>query len=238
MDYSVYYDKGKQRTNNEDNYIIDSNSNYSLVCVADGMGGHNAGEVASKIAVNSINNYNFDLDSNLTEEIKKIIIKSNQKILDKGANCPEYEGMGTTLSLGLIYQKKLFIGHVGDSRIYLYRNHTLQKLTSDHTLVNELVKKEKIDVNDVSNHPQKHVLTQALGIDDNLKVETKKCSLAKRDLLILCTDGLTDMINEDNIENTINNSEFDAEVITRKLGEKALKNGGRDNLTIIVLILN
>ncbi len=239
MNFSVYFDKGRNRSKNEDNYLIkNDDSHFTIAAVADGMGGHQAGDMASKIVINCLENYKFNSEADLQSAIREFIKSSNNKILKKGKNNSDLNGMGTTFSMGLIYEKELYIGHVGDSRIYLYRNSNLQKLTTDHTLVNKLLENNKIQPEEAFNHPQRNILTQALGTGKNLNIETKSINLKNNDLVLLCTDGLTDMICEKNIKNIISHSNFDADVITHNLGSKAIENGGKDNLTIITGIIN
>ena len=204
------------------------------------MGGHQAGEVASSIAVKCIQNYDFDLNKNLLEEINNVITEANQQIMKVSNNNDKYEGMGTTLSLGIILDYKLYIGHIGDSRIYLFRDQNLQQLTTDHTLVNELVEQNRIEPEEAFDHPHSNILTQALGQDDNFSIETKNYNLNKGDVLLFCTDGLSDMLEVNQIEEIISNNiaEAEAEIISNRLGQKAMNNGGNDNLTIIAGFIN
>ena len=239
MEFSVFFDKGITRKNNEDNYIIlNENHPFTAAAVADGMGGHNAGEVASRTAIDFIKSYQFDLDSDIIPNLKKVINRANRKIIQLSQKNEEYQGMGTTLSLGLIYENILYFGHIGDSRIYLYRNHNLSQLTYDHTLVNELIQQKKIEKEDAFAHPQNHILTQALGLDETLSINTGCKPLKKEDVILFCTDGLTDMIKPEKIESLLQKSIFNMDEITSNLGHKALENGGKDNLTIIAGIIN
>ncbi|MFW6036162.1 MAG: protein phosphatase 2C domain-containing protein, partial [Halothermotrichaceae bacterium] len=163
MEFSIYSNIGKVRDDNEDSYIVKKEP-YPLIAVADGMGGHNAGEVASKLAVDSLKNTSFLLNKdsrNILDQMETAIKKTNLSIINKGNQDIEYKNMGTTLSIGIIYDGHLYIGHVGDSRVYLYRNNKCQQLTRDDSLVNKLIEDKQITSKEAFNHPQKHIITQA-----------------------------------------------------------------------------
>ncbi|MGM0436827.1 MAG: Stp1/IreP family PP2C-type Ser/Thr phosphatase [Bacillota bacterium] len=236
MEFKSFSSKGNVRKNNEDNYLL-RKAPFPVIVVADGMGGHRAGDVASQMAVDLIKNYKFNFEKNILDEIKDLVNMVNNKIIDKGEENPEYKGMGTTLSLALIHDKNVYIGHIGDSRIYLFRENKLKKITTDDSLVNELIENGRLNPNEAFDHPQKHILTQALGIDEEINIETNKIELQDDDLLLFCTDGLTDMIREGKIEEIISNH-TDLNTLTQKLGKKALENGGSDNITLITGIIN
>lgn len=242
MDYAVYTNRGKIRKDNEDSYLIKMEP-YPLIAVADGMGGHQAGEVASQLAVDYLNHHHFSFDENIPAELNQVIQLVNKHIIDEGMKNENYRGMGTTLSMGIIYHNRLFIGHVGDSRIYLFRDSTLKQLTTDHSLVNKLLEQKQITCNEAFNHPQKHIITQALGLEVELKVETKTVDLIPGDLLLFCTDGLSDMIKFHDLEALINNyynvnNEINIEELSNILGEKAMDKGGSDNITLIIAFIN
>lgn len=237
MKFESFTTKGNVRKNNEDNFLLKLKS-FPLIVVADGMGGHKAGDVASQVAVDLIKNYEFEFEKEILDEIEGLFNMVNKEIITIGSKNPEYKGMGTTLSLALIYNNKLYIGHIGDSRIYIYRNSKLEKITTDDSLVNELIEKGKISKGEAFNHPQKHILTQALGTDYKINIEKKIVELKDNDILLFCTDGLTDMIREEKIEEIIANNFSDINILARKLGKKALENGGSDNITLITGIIN
>lgn len=236
MLYSVYTNKGKVRSDNEDSYLAKLKP-YPLFAVADGMGGHRAGDVASKMAVNFLQNYNFKLDSSILDNIKKAIDEVNQEILKEGNENPEYRGMGTTLSMGIIHKNMLYFGHVGDSRIYLYRKEKCKQLSKDHSLVNELLERQKITCSEAFNHPQRNIITQALGTDPQLNIDTGKVELEDGDRLLFCTDGLHDMLRFNEIEKMFNEySNIDK--LSNMLGQLAMNKGGNDNITLIILKIN
>lgn len=231
MYYSVYTNRGKKRTYNEDSYLVIEKP-QPVIAVADGMGGHRAGEVASKIAIDTVNDYLFNYEKDLLEQVDDLFMLANDTIMSSGIINKDYHGMGTTLSMGIIYQNRLYFGHIGDSRIYTFRNNRLKQLTTDHSLVNELLQNKQITCKEAFNHPQKHIITQALGTDTALDVNKGMIDLMIGDLLLFCTDGLTDMIKFKSIEAMFKeNSNLD--LLSNKLGEKALENGGNDNITLI-----
>lgn len=156
MEYVVYTNKGKVRPENEDSYLI-KETPYPLFAVADGMGGHQAGEVASQLAVKFLESAEFDYQD-ILESIRLTIEGANREIYNKGMLDSSYTGMGTTLSMGIIYENRLYIGHVGDSRIYLIRDNELIQLTTDHSLVNELIVNKQITRQEAFNHPRKILL--------------------------------------------------------------------------------
>ena len=150
-----------------------------------------------------------------------------------------YTGMGTTLSMGIIYENRLYIGHVGDSRIYLIRDNELIQLTTDHSLVNELIVNKQITRQEAFNHPQKNIITQALGTSDELKVEIKEIGLFSGDILLFSTDGLHDMLCSDEINDIFAKyKDKDLEQVSSILGDEALKKGGKDNITFIIIRIN
>jgi protein phosphatase len=237
MEYVVYTNKGKVRPENEDSYLI-KETPYPLFAVADGMGGHQAGEVASQLAVKFLESAEFDYQD-ILESIRLTIEGANREIYNKGMLDSSYTGMGTTLSMGIIYENRLYIGHVGDSRIYLIRDNELIQLTTDHSLVNELIVNKQITRQEAFNHPQKNIITQALGTSDELKVEIKEIGLFSGDILLFSTDGLHDMLCSDEINDIFAKyKDKDLEQVSSILGDEALKKGGKDNITFIIIRIN
>ncbi len=234
LEYVVYTNRGKVRQDNEDSYLV-KETPFPLFAVADGMGGHQAGEVASQLAVDFLDSYAFDA-GNLFFDIEEAIKKANEEILKLGISNLSYRGMGTTLSMGIFCGQKLFIGHVGDSRIYLFRDKELKQLTTDHSLVNELLENKQITCQEAFNHPQRHIITQALGISQELSVEVKEIGLMSGDIILLSTDGLHDMLCCQEIEELLATGK-DIESISKLMGEKAMDKGGSDNITFIIVKL-
>ena len=240
MYFNAYTNKGNFRETNEDDFLLDTSSfSYDIAAVADGMGGHQAGEVASKMAVNYLQGFQFNLQSDIMEEIGKVIRDINQKLIKMADNNLEYRGMGTTLSLIIIDKNILYLGHVGDSRIYLYRNNKLSQLTTDDTLVQKMIADNKIEPEEAFNHPRSNILTQGLGIDTLSEVETAQLTLQKKDLVLLCTDGLSDMFRKQEIEDLLSSLSFRKQTnYAQKLGRRALKRGAKDNITVITGLVN
>ena len=241
MNSSIYYNKGKTREKNEDDYLLAIDDEQKLIAVADGMGGHKAGEVASNLVINYIEKYNYNIDGNIFNDINNAINEASKELIKMGKENKKYYNMGTTLSMGIIHNNKLFIGHVGDSRIYMFRNNKLKLLTKDHSLVNKLLEDNKIDAEQAFNHPQKHILTQALGLNQELKIENKEVELSSGDLLLFCSDGLTDMVKDEEIKRVMqdkyNKVKNNINEVSECLGQKALDNGGNDNITLIMVKL-
>ncbi|HKL12706.1 MAG TPA: Stp1/IreP family PP2C-type Ser/Thr phosphatase [Halanaerobiales bacterium] len=233
MSFHIFTNIGNNRQKNEDSYLIlQPENDVAILAVADGMGGHNAGEIASEIAVESIREYDFDFNDNIISQIKSAINEANKNIIDHAKEDKDFQDMGTTLTLSLLINNKLFYGHVGDSRIYIF-NDELKQITKDHSLVNDLIDNNSIKPAEAFDHPQKNIITQALGIDKDLKIQTNELDITKKDIIMLCTDGLSDMIRFENIEAVLKKDKSLKEII-EELGSKALKNGGTDNITIIM----
>lgn len=222
-------DKGRVREQNEDSYGYKDN----LFVVADGMGGHQAGEIASAIAVETILNLDFGVD-NIDSELEKGILKANEAILEEVNHHPEMAGMGTTVVVLLIRDQTAYIAHVGDSRIYHYVDGALTQLTKDHSLVAELVENGEISENEAKNHPQRNILTQALGSRSELKIEFLALGIQPGDKFLLCSDGLFGMVDREGIGEILK-IDGEAQELAEKLVERANDNGGSDNITVLVV---
>ena len=233
-------DIGKARDMNQDYYYISpEQSLINLYILADGMGGYTGGEIASKLATISAKNYiesNFEETLTEKEEIVKLIKDSmeyaNMVVYEKSKEDKELEGMGTTLEVCLIYNNIVYIGHIGDSRIYIQREEKLKKLTIDHSYVEKLVKDGTITKEEAINHPKKNMLTKALGCMAFVEVDVTEVDLHKDDIILICSDGLTNMVEEETINNVIKE---DYKSAPEKLIELANNNGGYDNITALVI---
>lgn len=233
-------DIGKARDMNQDYYYISpENSEISLYILADGMGGYKGGEVASKLATISTRSYienNFDNIMKEKEEISKLIKNAieyaNMVVYEKAKEDKELEGMGTTLEVCLIYNNRAYIGHVGDSRTYRIRGNIFRKLTTDHSYVEKLVKDGTITKQEAINHPQKNMLTKALGCTLFVEPDVIVRGFKKDDIILICSDGLTNMIEEEKIQKIV---EEDYENAPTKLIHIANENGGYDNITTIII---
>ena len=233
-------DIGKVREMNQDDYhISNSLDEVQLYMLADGMGGYKGGEVASCLATKTALSYiqsNFEKTIKEKEEILKLIKSSmeyaNMVVYEKSKEDKELEGMGTTLEVCLIYNNKAYIGHVGDSRVYRIRKEFIRKLTRDHSYVEKLVKDGTITEEEAMHHPKKNMLTKALGCTAFVDPDVTVKGFMKDDIILMCSDGLTNMVNEDEIYQLIKQ---DYKVATNKLIEKANENGGYDNITAILI---
>ncbi len=240
-------DIGLVRKVNEDNYIcemLDPDSKTWVFIAADGMGGHNAGEVASTMAVQEILSYmrsNIEAlsmeERHIRDLIRNSILHANDKVYKKSILNTHYMGMGTTLSMGLVKGSEFYIGHVGDSRIYLIRDSGITRLTEDHSLVAELIKIGTIQPEEAKHHPQKNVITRALGTEYALEVDIASYALKDKDIILLCTDGLSNMVEDEEIRQIIAGAK-DMENACDMLIDKAKHGGGYDNITAIVIQIN
>jgi PPM family protein phosphatase len=226
-------DAGKVRRNNEDALLVGEGKDETLFAVADGIGGFEAGEVASSIAVRVLK----DLDPGARFEAA--IQEANRQILAVGRGDEKLSGMGTTLVAvrfgGTQERPVAEIAHVGDSRAYLLRGGTLRPLTEDHSLVAELVRSGDLTRDQAAEHPQKNLITRALGAEEEVDVDTTVVPVEGGDRILLCSDGLSDMVSEAQISEILADSLEDPETPARRLLSTALDAGGTDNVTVVVV---
>ncbi len=228
-------DPGLVREVNQDNYAIDR-PNGRFFIVADGMGGHAGGQEASKIATEQIKTYletHWDSSVSSAELLKEAIDTANQKILEDQSEHPERGDMGTTVVV-LIFREEPWCAHVGDSRLYLWHNSELKQITDDHTWVGLALKSGEITKEQAKLHPWRHVLSQCLGRKDLYKVDIQKIEVNSGDLLLLCSDGLTEEVSDELISNYLSASES-CEQAAVQLIEAAKTSGGSDNITVIMV---
>lgn len=233
-------DTGKVREMNQDYYYISTSlDEIQLYILADGMGGYNGGEIASSLAVQTAKNYienNFkDIEKDKESIIQLVgssIEYANMVVYEKSKENPELQGMGTTIEICLIYNNKVYIGHVGDSRIYRIRKNFIRKLTQDHSYVQKLVKEGTITKEQAAHHPQKNMLMKALGCNAFVEPDVMVKGFLKDDILIMCSDGLSNLVSQETIyEMAIKN----IEQATKDLVDLANDRGGYDNVTVIVI---
>ena len=233
-------DVGKVREINEDAfYISNSLDEVQLYMLADGMGGYNGGEIASKLAIQSAKNYienNFkeiekDKDS-IIQLIGSSIEYANMVVYEKAKENKEFQGMGTTLEICLIYNNKAYIGHIGDSRIYRIRKQFIRKLTQDHSYVQKLVKEGTITKEQAIHHPQKNMLMKALGCNAFAEPDVMVKGFLKDDILIMCSDGLTNLVGQETLYEMASQN---IEQATKDLVNLAKEKGGYDNITVIII---
>lgn len=241
MDIGACTDRGKIRENNQDYYHISKSSKLPLFMVADGMGGHKAGEVASKMAVDvivkvftEVDINNLDNEDAIIDTIRRAIVEANNVIHKKSIEDLECNGMGTTITIAYLLNKKLIIGHIGDSRAYSIQNNGLKQITEDHSLVAQLVKNGSISAREAQYHPQKNIITRALGTNECIDIDIVIEEVKKDDIILLCTDGLTNMLDDSEIKNVILDNR-DMQSACDNLVKKANELGGLDNITVIAV---
>ncbi len=239
MNIGVTTDVGKVRELNEDNYCIVT-GDIKLFIVADGMGGHNAGEVASQIAVEKIKEHiiRYIPHEQEEEQIKGIIFeafnRANKEIYNRAKNEDECDGMGTTATAAVIIEERLYIGHVGDSRAYLIDDGVIEQITQDHSLVAELLRKGSISEREALQHPQKNIITRALGSDECIRPDIYSVEFNEADVLVLCSDGLSNFVDKYELERYILELE-DSQDCCDYLVNLANSRGGFDNITLIIV---
>lgn len=236
MIYSSISDVGKVRKNNQDNYANLIREEFSLFVVADGMGGYQGGEVASKIAVDSILEYvaNRPSDKAYDVLVEGAISYANDNILETANSNPAYESMGTTIVCVLISGNTAYISHLGDSRVYLHRNKKIKQITKDDSYIQSLIDTGIEDIDKGLLNKYKNIVTKALGVDKTIEINSLKVELQKEDYLLLTTDGLTNLVNDNEIEDVIN-MDIDLEEATEILTYMANSSGGFDNITMTLV---
>lgn len=230
-------DIGRKREVNQDYvYVTDKPVGHipNLFVVADGMGGHKAGDFASKYAVQVLeehirNNSGMGPELIITEAVQE----ANRKIVEKARENTEMEGMGTTLVVGTIIEHTLYFANVGDSRLYLIRDE-IKQLSKDHSLVEEMVRLGGLNEEEAKHHPDKNIITRAIGAKDDVEVDFFEYRLQKGDVILMCTDGLTNMVDDDEIFRIIKGGRDIVET-AMQLVEKANENGGKDNIGIVLV---
>ena len=219
---------GKVRYNNEDSLTVIEPKTY---VVADGMGGAQAGEIASRMLVETVKNFLEKSKRPWDEKIlAQAILLANDKILNTARRHEEYQGMGTTATILSIDGSQGFFAHVGDSRLYRLRKNFFRQMTEDHSYVETLIRRGELSHDEARFHPMKNVLTQAVGAMTNLSIDKSNFPVESGDIFLLCTDGLTNMVDDENIAKILKAAENPAEALI----EAALEAGGRDNISVIV----
>jgi protein phosphatase len=241
-------DVGRKRRGNEDALFL--NPEQRLYVVADGMGGHAAGEVASRVAVDAINEFvtltggneeitwPFGLDETISYEgnrLKTAIRHANRRVLEATRESAEYEGMATTVAAVLVDGDTAHLAHVGDSRIYLWRAGGISLLTSDHSWVNEQIQSGIISPEQARSHPLRNVVTRALGGRSDLVVDIQARRMGPGEVLLLCSDGLTTMIGDEDIACILDEAGGDVARAATALVDEANERGGEDNITVVLL---
>ena len=224
---AVITDTGRRRRRNEDAYVCEP----PLFAIADGMGGAQAGEVASRLAAAALKESGAATGGE--ERIYDLIQEANRRVYDRSSTDPATSGMGTTITVALVENGNVAFGHVGDSRAYLIRDGRMEQITEDHSLVNELMKSGKLSREEAEAHPQRSVITRALGTDPDVDVDTFTIEAQVGDLFLLSSDGLTDMVAEGRIFELVDENRPDIDAALTALVKAANRAGGEDNITVV-----
>lgn len=237
--YAAKTDIGKQRELNQD-FFIASETRPHLFILCDGMGGHKSGDVASRTAAESMETYirlqsALDYDAKKAEKVLKDAVSyANKMVYARAVQNPDYEGMGTTADVCMVDFDDVYIAHVGDSRVYLLSEGRLSQLTRDHSLVGEMVEKGVITEEEARVHPKKNVITRAVGTNKTVEVDYINITLEKNDMLLMCSDGLSGMLSDAEIQNILQSTTSLDEMVDALIGE-ANQKGGKDNITAVLV---
>ena len=220
---------GRKRRRNEDSFVSDP----PLFAIADGMGGAQAGALASRLAAGALREREPPDGAAPEEHVVALVQEANRRVHERATEDADASGMGTTMTVALVEDDRVVFGHVGDSRAYIVRDGELRQLTDDHSLVAELVRSGKLSPEEADSHPQRSVITRALGPDASVDVDTFSVEVQPGDLFLLCSDGLTSMIGDDNIVGIVRRQRDDLDQLTRELVQAANDAGGEDNITVV-----
>lgn len=247
IEYAGLTHVGMKRNHNEDSFLLVPEAN--LFIVADGMGGHSSGEIASKIAVEEIAEFfrMTDRDEEATWPFKmnrkmgyhenrmSVAVRlANTRIVESAVAEPKYKGMGTTVVAVAFKGNVAYIGHVGDSRVYRLRNDKLEQITEDHSLLNDYIKAKKLTPEEIEAFPHKNVIVRALGMKESVEVDVIKEEPRDGDIYVMCSDGLSGMVTDEQIHEIVSSSLDDLNVAAERLIEAANAGGGTDNVTVVV----
>lgn len=230
---------GRKRKNNQDTVGVYKNKkNITLAIVADGMGGHQAGDTASYLAVTGLGEVWEETMLTQKDDVCDWLVdhiqEENARIFDQGSINPEMFGMGTTIVSTVILEDELILAHVGDSRAYIVRDEEITQLTDDHSLVNELIKTGEISAEMAQNHPKKNILVRSIGVPGEVEVDISLISFKPQDMILLCSDGLTNMLTDDEIKEVMLTDSLLKNRV-EKLIELANIAGGTDNITVLII---
>jgi protein phosphatase len=222
-------DTGRRRRRNEDAYVVAP----PFFAIADGMGGAQAGEIASRLAARALEE-GADDDGGGAARVVELIQEANRRVYQRSSEDPSTSGMGTTMTVALVEGDTVSIGHVGDSRAYRIRDGELAQLTEDHTLVQELMRSGKLTPEEAETHPQRSVITRALGTDPDVDVDTFPVDARTGDVFMLCSDGLTTMVGDEAILRIVEENRGDLDAAAEALVSTANRGGGEDNITVVL----
>lgn len=232
---------GRVRQLNEDRaWVGTTPGGLTAAAVADGMGGHNAGDVASTLAIDSLSKSLSAWEGVVSaieaeEKLKAIVLAANAAVFEAASTKPQYHNMGTTVVVALLDEREGLIGHIGDSRAYRVRGGAIEQLTDDHTLVNELARSGQLSREEAANHPRRNVLTRALGTDADVSVDLQRIDMLPGDRLLICSDGLSALVDKALILDTMNTEGVTLDQRADRLIALALTAGGDDNVTVALI---
>jgi serine/threonine protein phosphatase PrpC len=226
---TAFTDTGRKRRRNEDSFVCEP----PLFAVADGMGGAQAGEIASRLAAGSLTHSEPSAAPG-QERVVAMIQEANRSVYERASEDEAVSGMGTTMTIALVDEDNVCIGHVGDSRAYLVRDGRLEQLTEDHSLVAELVRSGKLSPEEAETHPHRSVITRALGTDPEVEVDSFCVASKSGDVFMLCSDGLTSMVHDEAILSAVEEHRGDLDSAAARLVEEANRAGGEDNITVVL----
>ena len=239
MKFWAYSDVGKVRKDNEDSFYIPSQDDeIKLFLIADGIGGQNHGKLASMMTIDDIIKFFIQNEKNYSdykELMHMAILHANESVKSFSMTRPEFSGMGTTLVSALIKDDNVILANAGDSRCYMIRNGIISQLTVDNSYVQYLLQKGAISAVEAQNHPQRNLITKAIGLEDNIDIEIDSEKLYQGDILLLCTDGITTMLSDEEILHIILKKKGNIQEATEYLVKMAKENGGTDNITAILV---
>lgn len=235
---------GRERSRNEDSYLVRLAGDKAVLAVADGMGGHVAGDVASSLAVAVVERFWEEKMAGLPEPsgsngkavaaiVANLIQEANRQVYERAAADPAFQGMGTTLTVGFLEKGRLVVGHVGDSRAYLLEAGGIRLLTADHSLLEQMIQEGLIAPEEAQRHPQRHILTRALGTTPDVTVDLVEQELSDGAILLFCTDGLTSLVRDEELL-AILREETDLQSAASRLVDLANERGGHDNITVVL----
>ncbi len=235
MEYAALSDVGVKRFNNEDSYVVNTADEEKLFIVADGMGGHNAGEIASREACRITEGYILEKHGEDIEQVlRDSVLRANRDIFVRASENAGLKGMGTTIEACVLRGKTLYGAHVGDSGVFVIGKDKIRKITKDHSIVGMMLDAGTITEEEAKVHPQRHYITRAVGTSITLEVDIIKEEIEDGELILMCTDGLTNMVSKEDIHSIVTEARNVSEAVNA-LVKRAKDNGGDDNITVILL---
>lgn len=233
MEYAAMTDVGMKRYNNEDSYIVNTERDEKIFIVADGMGGHNAGEIASRDACRKVESHLLKSEGELKKMLSEGVQNANRDLFIHASERMELSGMGTTIDACVLKGDRLYVAHVGDSRVYVISHSDIRKITKDHSVVGMMLDSGSITEEEAKNHPQRHFITRAVGTSMTVDVDIIEETIHNGEWVLMCTDGLTNMVSKNDLHSIVIGAKNVKDAAT-ELVNRAKENGGDDNITVIL----